>query len=184
MGCMQGRMRTALEYLSLVPGEATVETAVLRDRIYRSGAPGVAEAAPQVLPTAPKTPLLCMQKARPHPLSTASRSACLGTIGLHARCPGRARDSLCRLCSSDAKDRSQVTPYHLLKMGIVCELRSFDTVWDACPQPPFPFISEEVPVAVQPQPVQPQSQVQQPGGYSAQQVPAPAGKATLALQLF
>ena len=40
-------MRTALEYLSLVPGEATAETAVLRDRIYRSGAPGVAEAAPQ-----------------------------------------------------------------------------------------------------------------------------------------
>jgi hypothetical protein len=40
-------MRTALEYLSLVPGEATAETAVLRDRIYRCGAPGVAEAAPQ-----------------------------------------------------------------------------------------------------------------------------------------
>ena len=48
-------MRTALEYLSLVPGEATAETAVLRDRIYRSGAPGVAEAAPQVLQQPPST---------------------------------------------------------------------------------------------------------------------------------
>ena len=39
-------MATALEYLALVPGEASAETAVLRDRIFRSGAPGVAAAAP------------------------------------------------------------------------------------------------------------------------------------------
>lgn len=39
-------MATALEYLALVPGEASADTAVLRDRIFRSGAPGVAAAAP------------------------------------------------------------------------------------------------------------------------------------------
>ena len=43
---LQGRMSTALEYLALVPGEASADTAVLRDRIFRSGAPGVTDAAP------------------------------------------------------------------------------------------------------------------------------------------
>ena len=38
-------MKAALEYLNLIPGEATADVAVLRDRIYRSGAPGVSEAA-------------------------------------------------------------------------------------------------------------------------------------------
>lgn len=42
---LQGRMKAALEYLNLIPGEATADVAVLRDRIYRSGAPGVSEAA-------------------------------------------------------------------------------------------------------------------------------------------
>lgn len=34
----QGRMATALDYLDLVPGEASTTVAVLKDRIYRSGA--------------------------------------------------------------------------------------------------------------------------------------------------
>lgn len=34
----QGRLAAALEYLDLVPGEATSSTAELRDRICRSGA--------------------------------------------------------------------------------------------------------------------------------------------------
>ncbi len=37
----QGRLAAALEYLDLVPGEATSATAELRDRICRSGAPGL-----------------------------------------------------------------------------------------------------------------------------------------------
>lgn len=43
--CMygQGRMKAAMEYLNLIPGEATADVAVLRDRIYRSGAPGVSD---------------------------------------------------------------------------------------------------------------------------------------------
>jgi hypothetical protein len=47
-------MKAALDYLNLVPGEATEETAVLRDRIYRSGAPGVSEGTPQ-----PPFPFIC-----------------------------------------------------------------------------------------------------------------------------
>ena len=35
----QGRLTTALEYLEYVPGEASTTVAVLKDRIYRSGAP-------------------------------------------------------------------------------------------------------------------------------------------------
>lgn len=37
----QGRMSTALEYLDLVPGEASSTVAILRDRIYRSGTSGL-----------------------------------------------------------------------------------------------------------------------------------------------
>ncbi|KAI8473947.1 MAG: hypothetical protein J3K34DRAFT_161809 [Monoraphidium minutum] len=40
----QGRMSAALRYLGMVPGEASTGVAVLRDRIYRSGAPGAADA--------------------------------------------------------------------------------------------------------------------------------------------
>lgn len=40
-------MATAMEYLSLVPGDASADTAVLRDRIFRSGAPGLSENLPQ-----------------------------------------------------------------------------------------------------------------------------------------
>lgn len=35
---LQGRMDTALDYLEFVPGEASTTVAVLKDRIYRSGA--------------------------------------------------------------------------------------------------------------------------------------------------
>ena len=35
----QGRLTTALEYLEYVPGEASTTVAVLKDRIFRSGAP-------------------------------------------------------------------------------------------------------------------------------------------------
>lgn len=37
----QGRMATALHYLDMVPGEACTATAILKDRIFRSGAPDV-----------------------------------------------------------------------------------------------------------------------------------------------
>mmetsp|Transcript_24380 Transcript_24380/g.43410 ORF Transcript_24380/g.43410 Transcript_24380/m.43410 type:complete len:1160 (-) Transcript_24380:43-3522(-) len=37
----EGRMATALHYLDMVPGEACTATAILKDRIYRSGAPDV-----------------------------------------------------------------------------------------------------------------------------------------------
>eukprot|EP00955_Chlamydomonas_euryale_P051796 354962-Chlamydomonas_euryale.AAC.1 len=35
----QGHLATALGYLEMVPGEASTQVAVLKDRIYRSGAP-------------------------------------------------------------------------------------------------------------------------------------------------
>ena len=42
----QGRLSAALEYLDLVPGEATSATAELRDRICRSGAHDLPACAP------------------------------------------------------------------------------------------------------------------------------------------
>ena len=38
---LQGRMGAAQQYLSLVPGDAAPDVAELKDRIHRSGAPGV-----------------------------------------------------------------------------------------------------------------------------------------------
>jgi hypothetical protein len=42
----QGRLHTALEYLDMAPGEGALDTAVLRDRIYRAGGPELAATAP------------------------------------------------------------------------------------------------------------------------------------------
>ena len=42
----QGRLQTALAYLDMAPGEGALDTAVLRDRIYRAGGPELAATAP------------------------------------------------------------------------------------------------------------------------------------------
>jgi len=61
----QGRMGIALRYLGMVPGEASTSVAVLKDRIYRSGAQGIPAdiAAPpfpfqleDIRPVQPSTP--------------------------------------------------------------------------------------------------------------------------------
>jgi hypothetical protein len=43
---LQGRLQTALAYLDMAPGEGALDTAVLRDRIYRAGGPELAATAP------------------------------------------------------------------------------------------------------------------------------------------
>jgi hypothetical protein len=43
---LQGRLHTALAYLDMAPGEGALDTAVLRDRIYRAGGPELAATAP------------------------------------------------------------------------------------------------------------------------------------------
>lgn len=98
-------MKAALEYLNLIPGEATADVAVLRDRIYRSGAPGVSEAAaPPPFPfIAEEVPV---DAAAAHHASTAHAQHAQG-VGLMPCEPARPAKSYAVLLSAGARIRRQ-----------------------------------------------------------------------------
>ncbi len=90
-------MKAALEYLNLIPGEATADVAVLRDRIYRSGAPGVSEAA-----AAPPFPFIAeevpVDAAAAQHASTAHAQHAQGAQIAFCNTPPRL-DSPCSACT-------------------------------------------------------------------------------------
>ncbi len=94
-------MKAALEYLNLIPGEATADVAVLRDRIYRSGAPGVSEAA-----APPPFPFI----AEEVPVDAAAAHHASTAHAQHAQGDWMPRQPALSACSCSRAFRVSLTP--------------------------------------------------------------------------
>ena len=113
----QGHLGTALHYLDLAPGEGVVDTAVLRDRIYRAGGPQLAASV-----QAPPFPFIA-EDVTDTPIGANSILCPLPRMLMHQ---GARTDVACMHCWSRC-----VAPAATICRGTRCNYRRSEFYWCA-----------------------------------------------------